>query len=841
MKNTFNFYYISPKFLLANTIFFCFPNVLIFAQTKSDAVNTEANKRPSASEIKVVGERDDINGIRLKQEEIKRMPGTFGDSLKAVLNIPGVSPIFQNFNNSSAQSGLATQLNLTNPTLPTAKSPDIANSQRGFLVMRGAGTRANQFYYDGLPLTYPFHADGLASVINNNAIRSLEVYSGAYSARYGFGTGGVIAIEAFKKREDTLITNVNTFLVDSYLYKNITKNLSVNVSGRKYYPNLLLGQIHDLVPNQTFISDYSDYQGRIHWDIDEKNSITISSFGTKDFRYPFTKNAKRDANRSDIESVTDGLNVDRNFRTDGLKHIWKPFENVKNTIHLARNYFQERIQNSNFFLSVSDGGSLLLGGGGGGFVKTSTLGNDYTSDLRYFEDSLELYLFKKILKINAGGQYRETVADLKGRITYLNPKPLYLSLTEFMISDPNTSAILEGDRMVKRELGYFSEFKFDHLGYSATLGVRRDYYDLSKEWKTNPRLTFAKEFDSTKTVLFGGTGEYSQAPSDISQYSKKIGNPNLKVETSVHSNIGIEQKFLGDFTFKLEGYKNTFDNMIIQDNFLYNSSSANLNNFVSVLENGNTQLVPQNGKYSNSMTGWSKGFEVLLKKEIPEDSGFYGWIAYTNSVTKRNRNQPVLNDEEARIHRELETNNRLVYQDDSKGYYTNLYSNGSLEILRKNSKEELYDLDRTHILSIVGGWKYKNSFQIGTRFTYLTNYAYTPIIGSEQKRVAFGGASSMTIESPVYSDQLRSARLPSYNQLDLRFDKFISTDWGKLDLYFEVINVTANKIAVSNNLFSPGLPYIPNFNPPTTYINQNGLNVYKHKFPFFNFGIQIQF
>ncbi|EMP07283.1 hypothetical protein LEP1GSC124_4746 [Leptospira interrogans serovar Pyrogenes str. 200701872] len=26
--------------------------------------------------------------------------------------------------------------------------------------------------------------------------------------------------------------------------------------------------------------------------------------------------------------------------------------------------------------------------------------------------------------------------------------------------------------------------------------------------------------------------------------------------------------------------------------------------------------------YSNSMSGWSKGFELMIKKEIPEDSGF---------------------------------------------------------------------------------------------------------------------------------------------------------------------------------------------------------------------------
>lgn len=837
MKYRFKLSNIETKILIANTFIFCISNALS-AQNKQDPVNSEPVKQKSASEILVIGEKDDINGIRLKQEEIKRMPGTFGDSLKAVLNVPGVSPIFQNFNNSSYQSALATQLSRTS-SLATNKNPDISNSQRGFLVMRGAGTRANQFYYDGLPLTYPFHADGMASVINNNAIKALEIHSGAYSARYGFGTGGVIAIEGFKKREDTLIMNLNTFLVDAYLYKNITKNLSVNVSGRKYYPNLALGQIHDLIPNQTFISDYSDYQARINWDINDQHSLTISSFGTKDFRYPFASKAKRDANRSDIESITDGLMVDRNFRTDGIKHVWKPFENVKNTINVARNYFNERIQNSTFTLNVSDGLLAILQGG---FKKVNTLGNDYTSDLRYAEDSLELYLFKKILKVSAGGQYRETVSDFKGRIIYLDPDPSNLAITKVILSDPNTSAILEGDRMVKREIGYFSELKFDHSGYSATLGVRRDYYDLSKEWKTNPRLTLAKEFDSTRTTLFGGTGNYSQAPSDISQYSKKIGNPNLKVETSQHSNIGIEQKFLSDYSIKLEGYQNTFDNMIIQDNFLYNASSANINNVASIMENHNSQLISQKGpNYSNSMTGWSKGYEVFIKKEMPEDTGFYGWIAYTNSVTKRNRNQPILNNQESMIHQDLTANNRLVYQDDSKGYYTNLYSNGSVEILRKNSKEELYDLDRTHIFNLVGGWKYKNSFQIGARFMYLTNYAYTPIIGAESTRLNGPPFDGLTINNPVYSQSLRSQRLPSYNQLDIRFDKFVSTSWGKFNFYFEVINVAAHKIAVSNNSFNPLMPYIPNFNPQTTYINQNGLDVYKHRLPFFNFGIQMQF
>ncbi|WP_061221156.1 TonB-dependent receptor plug domain-containing protein [Leptospira borgpetersenii] len=796
----------------------------VYAQNKTKEKEEEA--------IEVVGERDRPDFVRLKPEEINKMPGTFGDSLKAVFNIPGIAPIFQNYTNAGFQSAMATGLN---PTAPNNKSPDISNSQRGFLVMRGAGTRANQFYYDGLPLIYPFHADGITSVLNNNSIRSLEIYSGTYSARYGFATGGVIAVEGFKKKNDSVVLNLNTFLVDGYVFKNISKNLNVNVSGRKYYPNYVLGRIPDLVPNQTFVSDYSDYQFRINWDIDNQNSVTLSSFGTKDYRHPFAANKQYKPKYDSMESINDALIVDRNFRTDGVQYVWKPFEAVSNTMNISRSYFEERTQNSTYLFDTSKGALAALLAQG--LQKANTLGNNFSEDLRYFEDVMELSLFKKILKLRAGGQYRETVSSFQGKIIYINENPEFLKITKFILSDPNTSTTLQGDRMVHRQIGYFSEMKFDYQGNVLSLGVRRDYHDLSDEWKTSPRLMFAKELTSTRTTFFGGTGKFFQAPTDVSYISKRMGNPNLKMEESQHSNLGIEQKFLSSYSIKLEGYKNTFDNLVVRDNFIYNSSATNINNLISGINNQSTEFVSQrNLNYSNSMSGWSKGFELMIKKEIPEDSGFFGWVSYTNSLTKRNRNQPVLNDTELQIYNELAKNHRTLYQDVSKDYYTNVYDNGNIEVLKKNSKEEYYDLDRTHMLSIVGGWKYKDTWQIGTRIIHLTNYAYTPIVGSELTPI-----NSVNLYTPIYSRDLRSARLPSYNQIDIRFDRFITTSWAKLDLYFEIINLTGNRIAVSNTLYNTLAPYLPGQNPATGYINQNGLNVGKTKIPMFNFGIEMRF
>ncbi|ONF86134.1 TonB-dependent receptor [Leptospira santarosai serovar Grippotyphosa] len=814
-----SFFYILLLYVLS------FFSLGVYAQNKTQEKKEEDS-------IEVVGERDRPDFVRLKPEEINKMPGTFGDSLKAVFNIPGIAPIFQNYTSAGFQSAMATGLS---QTAPNNKSPDISNSQRGFLVMRGAGTRANQFYYDGLPLIYPFHADGITSVLNNNAIRSLEIYSGTYSARYGFATGGIIAVEGFKKKNDSVVLNLNTFLVDGYVFKNISKNLNVNVSGRKYYPNYVLGRIPDLVPNQTFISDYSDYQFRINWDVDNQNSITLSSFGTKDYRHPFSSNKQYKPKYDTMESINDALIVDRNFRTDGIQYVWKPFQAVSNTINISRSYFEERTQNSTYLFDTSKGALTALLAQG--LQKANTLGNNFSEDLRYFEDVMEFNLFRKILKLRAGGQYRETVSSFQGKIIYINENPEFLKITKFILSDPNTSTILQGDRMVHRQIGYFSEMKFDSKGNVVSLGVRRDYHDLSDEWKTSPRLMFAKELDSTKTTFFGGTGKFFQAPTDVGYISKRMGNPNLKMEESQHSNFGIEQKFLSSYSIKLEGYKNTFDNLVVRDNFIYNSSAANINNLISGINNQNTEFVSQrNLNYSNSMSGWSKGFELMIKKEIPEDSGLFGWVSYTNSLTKRNRNQPVFNDTELQVHNELAKNHRALYQDVSKDYYTNVYDNGSIEVLKKNSKEEYYDLDRTHMLSIVGGWKFKDTWQIGTRIIHLTNYAYTPIVGSELTPV-----NSVNLYTPIYSRDIRSARLPSYNQIDIRFDRFITTSWAKLDLYLEIINLTGNRIAVSNTLYNTLAPYLPGHNPTTGYINQNGLDVGKTKIPMFNFGIEMRF
>ncbi|EKO88474.1 TonB-dependent receptor [Leptospira interrogans serovar Grippotyphosa str. 2006006986] len=837
-----------------------------FVTVDSDEKNLEFVQKTKkvTNGINVVGKRPEAPpNYVLSQEDAIRMPGGFGDALKAVQSMPGISPMYQMYTGASFQSAIQTFAQATNPD-----KPDKPNGEKGFLVMRGAGARANQFYFNGLPMSYPFHADGLTSVINNNAIRSLELYSGSYSARYGFATGGIINIEGFQKRDSNLsVAHLNAFLTDVYTYRNITKDLNVSVSGKKYYPNIVFGRVPNLIPAETFLADYNDYQARIGWDISENHSLSFQTFGAKDKRYPFKElsqyNPKETAQSfANPPSDADAARLDRIFRTDGIQHIWKPKSSITNTFNVSRNYFNEVTENGLDMLVLD---ITKIGYPPSLYKRVQTIQNEYFNDLRQIENVSEVELLKRNWKIVFGGQYREVDTGYKGKVSQINLDPTYNFIHQQLLNSSDVKSVLEGDSVRTRQIGTFFENRFKFYDFNLNLGVRREYYDKSREWKTAPRIGISKEIAYTQSRIFAGYGKHFQAPSDVSRYSARTGNPNLKMEESEHAEIGWDQKIGNFWNIKIEGYQNTFSNLSIADPYTMDPFSRNRDLMRESLDpNADLSLVRRsNLNYSNSMTGYSRGVEVFIKKEASAESGLYGWISYTKSITKRNRNLPELTKQEYSSWLAESSAKDLIHQENTDYYYANFYRDGSYDVLFKNSKEELYDFDRTHMFNMVIGWKFGEKAQIGLRGTYLTNYAYTPVVGSKSitseqfnsqllpsaappppSSSSSSSSSLFSIYQPVYSDMLRSARLPHYHQFDLRFDRFIPTSWGRMTAYLELVNITGSRIAVSADTFVPIFPFVPGANPETQYIYLNGLQslrTEKNKIPYLNFGIEFRF
>src|SRR5450755_1379343 len=99
---------------------------------------------------------------RIRTEEARRVPGTQGDTLKVVQNLPGVA-------RSSFGSGA--------------------------LVVWGASPQDTRIYVDGIHIPLLYHGGGLRSVMTSDLVRAINLAPGGYGADYGQGLGGLVTVD----------------------------------------------------------------------------------------------------------------------------------------------------------------------------------------------------------------------------------------------------------------------------------------------------------------------------------------------------------------------------------------------------------------------------------------------------------------------------------------------------------------------------------------------------------------------------------------------------------------------------------------------------------------------
>ncbi|MCB9569572.1 MAG: Plug domain-containing protein [Myxococcales bacterium] len=106
---------------------------------------------------------------QLSREEIRTLPGSQGDPLRALQSLPGV-----------------------------ARSPFGA----GLLVLRGASPRQSLVYVGDHPVPIAFHLSGLASVLPPGAIDTMTFAPSNFAPAFGNASGGMVAITPRAGRRD---------------------------------------------------------------------------------------------------------------------------------------------------------------------------------------------------------------------------------------------------------------------------------------------------------------------------------------------------------------------------------------------------------------------------------------------------------------------------------------------------------------------------------------------------------------------------------------------------------------------------------------------------------------
>jgi TonB family protein len=201
---------------------------------------------PTPTEVRVTGQRVEAPQ-RLTRAEVRQLPGAFGDPFRAIEMLPGVTPI---------ASGLP------------------------YFYVRGAPPGNVGYFFDGIALPTLYHAAVGPAVIHPSFIGDVQLFSGAYPARYGRFAGGVVAGVAAEP-EQRLRGEASIRLVDSGALVEAPfagDRGDVMLAGRYSYTGALVSL---LVPEIELA--YWDYQARARYRLSASDSVTLFGFGAYDF------------------------------------------------------------------------------------------------------------------------------------------------------------------------------------------------------------------------------------------------------------------------------------------------------------------------------------------------------------------------------------------------------------------------------------------------------------------------------------------------------------------------------------------------------------------------------
>lgn len=748
------------------------PSIQVLGKNQTILVYTSPpkDKEEKKEQQKILGEEElVITGKRQKQvssvytvklEEIKRIPGQYGEALRGIENLPGIS------------------------------APAFGN---GDIALRGANTDANAYYVDNLPIAYPYHLVALNSVLQNEFINSIDVYTGSFPANYGDAYGGIIAISTPDNIEK--FGGLTTFSLwsSSVLFQgplNSKKEYYI-IGARGSYIDQTLGS---LIPkNVTLVPKYADAQAKFKFNLTEKQSFYYYLIGSRD---SFVVKVKEKPFGNPLEELPPDLigayaSVDRDFLTTAVRHTYQP--NSKFYTESTLIYYAQR-----FYLDASIGQISAK------FTRTE----GYYS----FRNDSNWELFKNHFDVDFGFALRNRFLRNKGStvrvIDPLNPNP-----NPYKTDPPDFEKVPVNDKEQVPNHNAYVVFRIRNSYFEFLPGFR--YESFKKQEVGDPRATLTikitKEFE-----LIGGGGIYHKLPQN-NQSSKTSGNPYLTFEKATHSSGGFQYK-KEQWLFRIEGFKQYFDNLVVGDPYITTPVKLNQDPIKKWQE---PILYNAPLYFSNKGDGYSYGVELFIKKDKPPQvNGFYGWISYTHSVSKRKDHIHRLTEEEKKRIISADEKRLLQYYDNSQKYSANF--------------------DRRHIINFILGWKINSEYQIGARWRYTTSSPYTEIVGDDGGITKNNGRP---IFQPKYSETKNTIRQKPYHRLDIRLDKFLNYEWGYGNVYLELLNVYIRDNPGGFS-FDKAVPY-SNINPQTA--NEFGnLEVpisgkKRLRIPLFNIGIEVKF
>ena len=422
--------------------------------------------------------RKEVTKRTLTAQEIEKVPGTFGDPLTAVLNLPGLA------------------------------RPD---SFSGEFIVRGSASRDTQLFVQSMGVPIIYHFGGLRSVIPLGMIGSIDFYPGNFSAYYGRAIGGVLDVNLKELNPDRWHGYLDTNFFDTgiFLEAPITEDLAVAVAIRRSYIDFLIEAVvpDDAGVNVLAAPAYHDWQALVDWRPSLDHKVKLFVFGSSDeFKLLFDDPAE------DIDAQNGDLNLSIKTLRGIFEYEWSPTPRLTSTTRIATGTDQLRFDAFGLF----------------------------TFNLDLYQPNLRetiTYRVTDSTTVRAGMDVVWGKLDLT-----VDAPPDNGSLdggSDDEIDADAENIFIQRNDLRSRDVGAFVELELkltDDLLFIP--GARVDYYEIIGDVTFDPRLTVRYDV-APEWTLKGGIGLFHQSPgADLT--IEGFGNPELGPEAAFHYALGVE-------------------------------------------------------------------------------------------------------------------------------------------------------------------------------------------------------------------------------------------------------------------------------------------------------------
>ncbi len=434
---------------------------------------------------------------------MSRIPGTNGDAIRALLNLPGVG-----------------------------RPPGLA----GLLIVRGTAPQDTQTFVDGTAIPLIYHFGGLSSVVPTEMLEKIDFYPGNFSARYGRGMGGIVDVGLAEPKSDKIHALGQVDLIDGRVMVQgpIADGWKFALAGRRSWLDVWLKPVLEQTgAGVTAAPVYYDYQAMIEKKWDHKRQTFRAAFFGSDDRVSIIVS---DVNASD-PALTGGISSHQGFWRGQVLYRNKLSNDLELRANIAagQDFFDDQRRRTS--TSTSPSGRSRPGSSSPQKITREATMN-FGLDLLY------------------------SPYAVSAQLPPPSPPPASRRRRPVPLSQPPVSTNVSGSFS---RPGFYDELELTPWkGLRIVPGVRLDYASDTQKWDLAPRVMVRQDLTPgyPRTTVKAAAGIYFQPP-QFQETDPVFGQVGLVSNRATEYDVGLEQEITRYLDVNLDGYYRAEDHLVV--------------------------------------------------------------------------------------------------------------------------------------------------------------------------------------------------------------------------------------------------------------------------------------